>query len=86
MDEKKYHTDDFGDEPEDERHENKIPHVIPQDNDDDDDEVEYHFDEAAAQVEAVEGDYSAEQIQILERFHFRARLAPLGLRSRRQFD
>ena len=67
MDEKKYHTDDFGDEPEDERHENKIPHVIPQDNDnDDDEEVEYHFDEAAAQVEAVEGDYSAEQIQILE--------------------
>ncbi|MBR3498567.1 MAG: DNA topoisomerase (ATP-hydrolyzing) subunit B [Selenomonadaceae bacterium] len=34
--------------------------------DEDDDEIEVHFDEAAAQVEAVEGDYGADQIQILE--------------------
>ncbi|MBE8949551.1 MAG: DNA topoisomerase (ATP-hydrolyzing) subunit B [Quinella sp. 3Q1] len=34
--------------------------------DDDGDDIEVHFDEAAAQVEAVEGDYSADQIQILE--------------------
>ena len=66
MDDKKIHTDDFGDEPEDEQHESEIPHVIPSDDEDDDEEIEVHFDEAAAQVEAVEGDYSADQIQILE--------------------
>lgn len=66
MDDKKIYTDDFGDEPEDEQHESEIPHVIPKDDDDDDEEVEYHFDESAAQIEAVEGDYSADQIQILE--------------------
>ncbi|MBQ3726967.1 MAG: DNA topoisomerase (ATP-hydrolyzing) subunit B [Selenomonadaceae bacterium] len=38
----------------------------PNSHDEDDDEIEVHFDEAAAQVEAVEGDYGADQIQILE--------------------
>ena len=69
MDEKKIYTvDDFGDEPEDEPNEHKIPAVIPKDDDEEDDDelVEVHFDESAAQVETVEGDYSAEQIQILE--------------------
>ena len=69
LDEKKIYTvDDFGDEPEDEPNEHKIPAVIPKDDDEEDDDelVEVHFDESAAQVETVEGDYSAEQIQILE--------------------
>ena len=66
MDEKKIHqADDFGDAPEDEPREDDLPNVLPPE-EDDDDEIEVHFDEAAAQVEAVEGDYSADQIQILE--------------------
>ena len=66
MDEKKIHqADDFGDAPEDEPREDDLPNVLPPE-EDDDEEIEVHFDEAAAQVEAVEGDYSADQIQILE--------------------
>lgn len=66
MDDKKIHTvDDFGDDPDFDRHEDDLPDVMPAE-DDDDDEIEVHFDESAAQVEAVEGDYSADQIQILE--------------------
>ena len=68
MDEKKIHkVDDFGDAPEDEPREDDLPNVMPPNShDEDDDEIEVHFDEAAAQVEAVEGDYGADQIQILE--------------------
>ncbi len=68
MDDKKIHkVEDFGDAPEDEPQEDDLPNVMPpEDHDHDDDEIEVHFDEAAAQVEAVEGDYSADQIQILE--------------------
>ena len=68
MDEKKIHkVDDFGDAPEDEPREDDLPNVMPlNSHDEDDDEIEVHFDEAAAQVEAVEGDYGADQIQILE--------------------
>ena len=66
MDDKKIHkVEDYDDAPEDDLHEDDLPNVMPPE-DDDDDEIEVHFDEAAAQVEAVEGDYSAEQIQILE--------------------
>ncbi len=54
------------DEPDDELHEDELPDVTPVEDDDGDDEIEVHFDEAAAQVEAVDGDYSADQIQILE--------------------
>lgn len=65
MDDKKiHHVDDFGDAIEDEMHEDDLPDVMPAE--DDDDEIEVHFDEAAAAVEAVDGDYSADQIQILE--------------------
>ncbi|MBQ7454291.1 MAG: hypothetical protein IJS69_04505, partial [Selenomonadaceae bacterium] len=65
MDDKKFHSvDDFGDAIEDEQHEDELPDVTPIE-DDDGDEIEVHFDEAAAQVETVEGDYSADQIQIL---------------------
>ena len=68
MDDKKIHkVEDFGDAPEDEPQEDDLPNVMPpEDHDHDDDEIEVHFDEAAAQFEAVEGDYSADQIQILE--------------------
>ena len=68
MDDKKIHkVEDFGDAPDFEPHDDEIPAVIPKDDDEDDDEdIEVHFDEASAQVEAVEGDYSADQIQILE--------------------
>jgi len=67
LDEKKIHkVEDFGDAPEDEPHEDDLPNVMPPEEHDDDDDIEVHFDEAAAQVEAVEGDYSADQIQILE--------------------
>ncbi|MBQ6975942.1 MAG: hypothetical protein IJQ16_05280 [Selenomonadaceae bacterium] len=68
MDDKKIHkVEDFGDAPEDEPQEDDLPNVMPpEDHDHDDDEIEVHFDEAAAQVEAVDGDYSADQIQILE--------------------
>ena len=67
MDDKKIHkVEDFGDEHEDDEHEDDLPNVMPPAEVDDDDEIEVHFDEAAAQVEAVEGDYSADQIQILE--------------------
>ena len=65
MDEKKIHVDDFGEDIDDEQHDDELPDVMPID-DDDDDDIEVHFDESAAQVEAVEGDYSADQIQILE--------------------
>ena len=66
MDDKKIHkVEDYGDAPEDEQHEDDLPDVMPVE-EDDDDEIEVHFDEASAQVEAVEGDYSADQIQILE--------------------
>ncbi len=66
MDDKKIHTEDFGDELEDEQHDDELPNVIPSEDEEDDDDIEVHFDEASAQVEAVEGDYSADQIQILE--------------------
>ena len=68
MDDKKIHkVEDFGDAPDFEPHDDEIPAVIPKDDEEDDDEdIEVHFDEASAQVEAVEGDYSADQIQILE--------------------
>ena len=66
MDDKKIHTEDFGDSPDEERHEDELPDVMPVEEDDGDDEIEVHFDEASAQVEAVDGDYSADQIQILE--------------------
>ena len=66
MDDKKIHTDDFGDAIDDDRHEDDLPDVMPPDDEDDDDDIEVHFDEAAAQVEAVDGDYGADQIQILE--------------------
>ena len=56
MDEKKNYT------VEDETNENKIPEEL----DGDDDNVEVHFDTESAQIETVEGDYSAGQIQILE--------------------
>lgn len=65
MDEKKIHTEDFGDAPDEYPHEDELPDVIPKE-DDDGDDIEVHFDEANAKVEAVEGDYSADQIQILE--------------------
>lgn len=65
MDDKKFHTDDFGDEIDEEHHEDELPDVMPAE-DDDEEDIEVHFDEASAQVEAVEGDYSADQIQILE--------------------
>ena len=66
MDEKTIHkVEDFGDEIDEEQHEDDLPDVMPVE-EDDDDEIEVHFDEASAHVEAVEGDYSAEQIQILE--------------------
>ena len=66
MDEKKLHTvEDYGDAPDDEPQEDELPDVMPVEEVDDDD-IEVHFDEASAQVEAVEGDYSADQIQILE--------------------
>ena len=66
MDDKKIRkVEDFGDAIEDEAHEDELPDVMPVE-DEDDEEIEVHFDEAAAQVEAVEGDYSADQIQILE--------------------
>ena len=62
MDEKKIHTvEDFGNTSEGEPNENKIPDAL-----DAEEFVEHSSDESAAQVEAVEGDYSAEQIQILE--------------------
>ena len=63
MDEKKIHTEDYGDD--DDKQEDELPDVVPTE-DEDDDEIEVHFDEASAQVEAVEGDYGAGQIQILE--------------------
>jgi len=56
LDEKKNYT------VEDETNENKIPEEL----DGDDDNVEVHFDTESAQIETVEGDYSAGQIQILE--------------------
>ena len=65
MDDKKFHTDDFGDEIDEEHHEDELPDVMPAE-DDDEEDIEVHFDEASAQVEAVDGDYSADQIQILE--------------------
>lgn len=64
MDDKKIHVEDF-DDAADEEHDDDLPDVMPVE-DDDDDDIEVHFDESAAQVEAVEGDYSADQIQILE--------------------
>ena len=66
MDDKKIHTEDFGDSPDEERHEDELPDVMPVEEDDGDDEIEVHFDEAGAHIEAVDGDYSADQIQILE--------------------
>ena len=65
LEDKKIHTEDYGDEIDEEQHEDELPDVIPAE-EDDDDEIEVHFDEANAQVEAVEGDYGADQIQILE--------------------
>lgn len=66
MDEKKNYTvEDLGNAPEDETNENKNPAALPEDNDEEE-QVEYSNDEADAKVEAVEGDYSADQIQILE--------------------
>lgn len=59
MDDKKIHTDDLGN-----AIENDLSDVTPEE--DNDEEIEVHFDEAAAHVEAVDGDYSADQIQILE--------------------
>ena len=67
MDDKKIHkVEGFGDEPDFEPHDEEIPAVIPKAEEDDEEDIEVHFDEASAQVEAVEGDYSADQIQILE--------------------
>lgn len=66
MDEKKIHTEDYDDAIEDEQHEDELPDVMPTEDDDGDDDIEVHFDEANAKVEAVMGDYGAEQIQILE--------------------
>lgn len=68
MDDKKIHgVDDFGDALDEEQHENELPDVTPVEEDDgDDDDIEVHFDEASAKVEMVDGDYSADQIQILE--------------------
>ena len=63
MDDNKIHHHD---EPDDDLHEDELPDVTPVEDDDGDDEIEVHFDEAAAQVETVDGDYSADQIQILE--------------------
>ena len=64
MDEKKIYTvEDFDNAPEDETNDNKSSADLPGEGDDD---VEVHFDASAAQVEAVEGDYGAGQIQILE--------------------
>ena len=66
MDDKKIHSvDDFGDDPDFDKHEDDLPDVTPVE-DDDDEDIEVHFDEASAQVETVLGDYSADQIQILE--------------------
>ncbi len=66
MDEKKSNNvEDFGDAIEEEEHDDELPDVTPTD-DDDDEEIEVHFDEANAQVEIVDGDYSADQIHILE--------------------
>ncbi len=65
MDEKKNHTEDYGDPIEDEPQEDELPDVMPKE-ENDDEEIEVHFEESAAQVAAVEGDYSADQIQILE--------------------
>ena len=65
MDDKKIHTEDFGDSPDDERPKDELPDVMPVE-EDGDDEIEVHFDEAGAHIEAVDGDYSADQIQILE--------------------
>ena len=68
MNDKKIHSvDDFGDALDEEQHENELPDVTPIEEDDgDDDDIEVHFDEASAKVETVDGDYSADQIQILE--------------------
>ena len=66
LDDKKFHTEDFGDAIDEEPHEDELPDVMPIEDDDDEEEIEVHFDEANAKVEAVEGDYSADQIQILE--------------------
>ena len=66
MNDKKIHTEDYGDAIDEEQHEDELPDVMPTEEKDDDDEIEVHYDEANAKVEAVEGDYSADQIQILE--------------------
>ena len=65
MDDKKIHTEEI-DTGDDDLHEDELPDVTPVEDDDGDEEIEVHFDEAAAQVETVDGDYSADQIQILE--------------------
>jgi len=66
LNDKKIHTEDYGDAIDEEQHEDELPDVMPTEEKDDDDEIEVHYDEANAKVEAVEGDYSADQIQILE--------------------
>ena len=68
MNDKKIHTEDYGDEIDEEQHEDKLPDVMPTEEDDDEEEeIEAHsFDAENAKVEVVMGDYSADQIQILE--------------------
>ena len=68
MNDKKIHTEDYDDEIDEEQHEDKLPDVMPTEEDDDEEEeIEAHsFDAENAKVEVVMGDYSADQIQILE--------------------
>ena len=58
-------TEDFGDAV-DEETEAETFDVMPEEDPDEDDEIEIHLDAESAQVSAVEGDYDANQIQILE--------------------
>ncbi len=68
MNDKKIHTEDYDDEIDEEQHEDKLPDVMPkEDDEDEEEEIEAHsFDAENAKVEVVMGDYSADQIQILE--------------------
>ena len=51
----------------DEDDEEEIPAHIPDDNEEDeDDEIEIHHNVQSAEVTAVQGEYAANQIQVLE--------------------
>ena len=54
--------EDIDEEDEDE----EIPAHIPSDDEEEDDEIEIHHDIKSAEVTAVQGEYAADQIQILE--------------------